>query len=1009
MQPISAVDEFEQIILHYTAQQLVPFLVKLAKENVVAVRENLKKLWRELDRRDASNNWQAAITTEQEDMLQLAAIATFTPAQALRPPMRFWFAHRYEPRPEFWQVLTHARPVWLADLLLPAARSADTWGVPYYSFVRKLEHQQLLQFEPELFAKTLHNWLPELGDSLSNSEDIPADATAVVTQLLAENQLVLTRDLLLVFEFDTHIEKAQGRVQKRPAPTENWNGRWQEWNQLHPPQGLNWQEAFVRLVAGGHLDRADILTRCLLALRRDFRRPLLTWFRELFRALKPTFTERLARQEELTELLAHPQALVVNFALEQLKDLLPEPGFDLAPWLLSADNLLVRPDLKTGLRTLVAVLAKLPYRAPAHAPAVASLLTSALAHPDATVQTRAAKGLAELLSVKKPLLNAPETTVTLVALASQAALLGAAARTALATWLAAPRATPTEPVAYAPLAHFVPDISPATAIASVADWHELLFLTGQVLKYDDPATFERWLDGLLRLHGQLPAGHTLALRPYLQQHWPQLKGQSEAAQVAVLAAIEPTAGHRGLTQALLLSWVREFNTPLVATVPLHDAYHIADPLVAVAQQRLAFAEALLRTRTALPLLSTPSHAPSWVAPTVLVQRLLAYEAAAHAPHPGDLAVALARLAHAPASEAAAALALLPQLRHPGLRTLLAWLLGPADQALPARVASLVAAPRPASPLATATVEDALPALWAVAARTKQPGGTFPELAGLTPGAIPGAAWPWQLNWEAVPLTRTYNDTWLAGNPEVTEHWTELQIALPTTTDAVSPLLLYALHATVPGRRSYEWTRYVYWLTADYPFLASLLPNSLAALHWHTLRVAAYTPSDLIGAALTSLLAGPGPRFDEAATLLLALGLTHETDPCRALAVEVLLAAITARRLVATALGTSVGRLLAANFVVAKPLAISLGQAQASSSVVDAALAHVLAALVPELPATPPRHTRKLLEVYADLLARTHQPLPPAVRSKLQAWQKTANLKAAAKALLALPEPVLHLA
>jgi hypothetical protein len=1009
VQPISTVEEFEHIILYQTAQQLVPFLLKLAKEHVVAVRENLKKLWRELDRRDESNNWQAAITTEQEDMLQLAAIATFTPAQVLRPPMRFWFAHRYEPRPEFWTVIAHAQPVWLADLLLPAARSADTWGVPYYSFVRKLEQQQLLKFEPELFAKTIHNWLPELGDSLSTREAIPLDANEAVTQLLADNQQVLNRDLLLIFEFDTHIEKAQCRIQKRPAITENWNGRWQEWNQLHPPQGMNWQEAFVRLTASGHLDRADILTRCLLALRRDFRRPLLTWFRELFLALKPTFTERLARQDELTELLAHSQALVVNFALDQLKDMHTEPGFNLAPFLLSADSLLTRPDLKTGLRTLVAGLAKLPYRTPAHAPAVASLLTSALAHPDAAVQERAAKGLAGLLSAKKPLLTAAETAVTLAALAQQAELLGAAARTALAPWLAAPRvAAATEQATYAPLMHFVPDISPATAIAPVTDWHDLLFLTGQVLKHDDPAALERWLDGLLRLHKQLPAGHTLALRPYLQQHWPQIKGQSEAAQVAILEAIEPTTGHRGLMQALLLSWVREFKTPLVPTVHLHDAYHTADPLVAVAQQRLAFAEELLRTRTALPLLSTPSHAPCWVAPTVLVQRLLAYEAAAHVPHPSDLVVALARLAHAHADEAAAALALLPQLRHLGLRTLLGWLLGPDDEALPARVASLVAAPQPVSPLPTA-VEEALPALWAVAARTKQPAGTFPELASLTPGTIPGAAWPWQPNWEAVPLTRTYNDTWLAGNPEVTEHWTELRIALPTTTDAVSPLLLYALHATVPDRLGYEWTRYSYWLTADYPFLASLLPNSLAALHWHTLRVAAYTPSDLISAALTSLYAGPGPRFDEAATLLLALGLTHETDYCRALAVEVMLAAITVSRLVPTALGTFVGRLLAANFVLAKPFATSMRQAQAVSPVVDAVLAHVLAALVPQLPATPPRHTRKLLEVYADLLARTHRPLPPAVRPNLLAWQKTANLKAVAKALLTRPEPVYHLA
>ena len=272
---------------------------------------------------------------------------------------------------------------------------------------------------------------------------------------------------------------------------------WQVWNQKHPPQTVTWQQLFLHLTATHHLDRADILTRCLLALRRDFRRPLLTWFKELFLSLKPTRAERLARQDELTELLAHPLPLVVNFAIEQVKDLLPEPGFALAPLLQYADNLLLRPDLKTGLKTLLAGLAKLPRHDAAHAPAVARLLAAALAHPDATVQERAAKGLADLLAAKKPLLPPADTAETLVALANQAELLGSAARTVLAPWLAAP--TPlsaTEAAAtYAPLAQFVPEISAATAITPVADWHELLFLTGQVLRHDDPrrpGALARW-------------------------------------------------------------------------------------------------------------------------------------------------------------------------------------------------------------------------------------------------------------------------------------------------------------------------------------------------------------------------------------------------------------------------------------------------------------------------------------------------------------------------------------
>ncbi|RZJ06392.1 MAG: hypothetical protein EOP39_19345, partial [Rubrivivax sp.] len=76
----------------------------------------------------------------------------------------------------------------------------------------------------------------------------------------------------------------------------------------------------------------------------------------------------------------------------------------------------------------------------------------------------------------------------------------APARAVLAPWIAAQPVTsaaPDEVAAYVLKLEFIPDLSPTTAIEPVADWHELLFLTGQVLKHDDPVALERWLDGLL--------------------------------------------------------------------------------------------------------------------------------------------------------------------------------------------------------------------------------------------------------------------------------------------------------------------------------------------------------------------------------------------------------------------------------------------------------------------------------------------------------------------------------
>ena len=97
MNTVPAVEEFEQIIRHKSADELVPFLLALEKRDVVAVRECLQKLWSELDWRAEANNWQAAMTNEQSDMLQLAAIATLAPHQILRPPIRLWFDKLYGP------------------------------------------------------------------------------------------------------------------------------------------------------------------------------------------------------------------------------------------------------------------------------------------------------------------------------------------------------------------------------------------------------------------------------------------------------------------------------------------------------------------------------------------------------------------------------------------------------------------------------------------------------------------------------------------------------------------------------------------------------------------------------------------------------------------------------------------------------------------------------------------------------------------------------------------------
>jgi hypothetical protein len=988
-------ETFEQLIRHRTTKELLPFLLTLDKKDVVPVRQKALSLKKELEEykerevKPGKLEWDCLMTAEQNKMLFLAGLATYSRKEALGRGFDIrWRLDWDSPSTPTadnsmaLKVLEHTRPDWLAEWLTRRTR-ANLWAAPPYQVLCTLETRGLLAHEPWLFAQSVahlpvaYNWRRNQvkGGDIENYDQL------ILSDLRA-NATLLTRDLLLLFDYDSMADTAS---------THSGQAR----------TTVSWLTLLPELVASGHLERADLLTRCLLALRRDFRRPLLTWFKNLFLAFAPTPAERLARQSELTELLAHPLPLVVNFALDQLKDLWTSPAFEPALLVQYADGLMTRPDLKTGLKTLLGGFDKMLKTNPGLAPTLALLYTSALGHADSAVQERAAKGLAALLLAKKPLLTPAEAADITASIPVYADLLAPATRAVLAPWLAAAPPATLAPAAsttsYEPLATFTPDLSAATAVAPVADWHELLFLTGQVLQHDDPLALERWLDGLLRLRAQFPADYAELLLPYVVRIMPGVPGSAaELAARLIQYGPDGRSNHLTLVQLFLLSWANSFAEPFVARPAISET-SLPDPLVMVAQQRLVFTESQLAVGLALPLLSTPTHAPYWVAPTTLVERLLAYQAAQLAPNPTDLAIALARTAWR-TPDAAAAAKLLSQLQSADLRALLAWFLAPIAEPLPALPTPAVAEP--------GSLAEALPWLWAVAARTRQPAGHFPPLASLTTGECPNVAQPWQPIWELRPNSNTYVEQWKPGKPTVTEHWLDLLVhSEATLAPAPSDLLLYSVYEQLNNtNQPYQWRR-LQALAANYPFLVALLPQYPAPLYWHTLALAATRDTvdsskrDVLLQAMRSLL-GDGDAFDEPTTLLLAIGLTYNAPACRALALEVLLAAVATSRLVPDTLGKTLGHLLAAGFVPVQRLTDGLAAIRASSPAADAALHQLLDALLPALPAEPPRNTRKLLEAYADLRGRTQPLLPAPVQARLREWQASAALKKAIASLLA---------
>ncbi|RFP65219.1 hypothetical protein D0N36_10175 [Hymenobacter lapidiphilus] len=994
----AVVETFEQIARHQSLAVLVDFLLTLNKTDLLPVRQHTKQLYREVyEWRDEDESQR--FPSERESHLFLAGLATYSKQEGLvrtfNVPWGFELgvtkhanAGHYD---LFLAVVRHSRPGWLTAWFERVARN-DTSDTAPYDVIRQLAEEGLISPAPWLLAQAVAHWLQQF----DHDEDrYPREYELHVLRQLHADPVLLTRDLPLLFKFDTDVDG-----------TYLYLGDDQE--------SVTWLTLMPQLAASGHLNRAELGTRCLLAMHRNFRRSLLTWFKDVFLALKPTADEQLAHQAELLELMAHPLAQVVNFALDQFKGLWLLPGFDVEALFPYVDNLLTRSDLKTSLKALLSGFEKLTKARPELAPMLATRYAAALAHPDAGVQERAAKSLANLLGAKQALLNATATADTVATLQELGELLSTPARTLLALWLAPVPAPSITPESYVPRVGFVPDISEATAIKPVADWHELLFLTGQALQIDQPAAAERWLDGLLRLRGQYPADYATQLRPYLLQAFPWLlKGKTEAETIEILGALDygqHLASRTGLLRALLVSWYGGFTQLQVARVELQSVnYAYPDPLLGPARQRLLAAEARLAPGAVpLPMLSTPTHQPFWVAPTALISKLLAYEAASQTPDAADLALALGRLAWNAPTDAATARQQLANLHHSGLRELLAWLLAPSEAplSLPPVKLSKKSQPKVASGnfdqwvsnegLAPLTLADALPWLWAVAARTRSPHGIWTELAALAD--YPGLAKPWRPDWGIAMRTEVICQPYNQKQPERVEQYEELTIATVAPAAPPSPLLLYSLHAQLPQKHhNYFWLS-----TEDVSFLLSLLPNNPAPLQWHLLRscfrsIPGYSEQAIILSKQLHALLTDGPAYEESTSVLLAVGLLFDKPEARALAWEVLLAAVDTGRLVPVMLGQALGRLLAGSYAPVLRLGDALPAVRGISPATDDALRQLLEALLPELPAAPLRNTAKLLAAYADF--RREQPLPAVVQTRLLEWQAVNSLKKAATVLL----------
>ncbi len=976
------VQQLEEIITKEQVDKLVPFLQSIPTGNTEELRKKLKSLNKQLNtymqletKPNGHSTWGVRGTQKQLRVLHLAGLGLFDKQSMFSTRNIFIDLLRNAnfqetdlwPNHNVWnivlEILQWRKADWLTECL-NHHQDKNEWFYVKYSHLRQLLDLGLIEHDKKLFVRPLINFM----SVYDNRKDIPDYYT-----IIKKDPFLLKNDLFSIFDYATNV---------------NWINSYSN-NGVKP---LTWQEIFVRLADEGVISRNTILQKSLGALKRDFNKNLLGWFKDLFNALNPTTGEKTNLQHELFELCNCTTPLPVNFAVEQVKSLYTHAGFDTAAFLTNAESVLSRNDAKTSVKTLLGIFEKLAKTQSEHAPQLCLLAASAFLINDGAIQEKAAKLIKtfgdpadEMLAANVSMYAESLPVATAEKLSSFLANL---ARNADPAFGRDTETNGTDLYEYKDTEISV-NIAEKQKLTPIDNWNDLLFHIGKTQSTLDAANLELLFDGIIRLQNQLPADYREQLKPYFSKAMhPVYDANYKATKEKVLGGLW---GISGMLFGLIHDWSVGLEQQNVGKMNMQHA----NDFLLTYQKRFLQVIDKLNNKNALPLLATPTHAPHWIDPETLVERLFTYQQANAEPDYLDLSVAIARTILVDTENAQKKAEKLDGF----YKDLMLFFLGDGHignlpkppsffQAFTVKMADLLTkkytnAPKENEQQAT---------LWAVAARTKFPMAGFDVLKDTIFGDLPNVAEPFTLQWKM--NHRVHREKYSWQKEEVVYEYDELLI--DTVEEKPTPLGLLYTRPLFKKTNSSD-----YYMEADIDLIISLLPQNPEPFYTRLLRthcVGADTKERIIGETVRTLLLAER-NLREATTLLLATSLLNAAPVTRGIAVEVVIQTVSEARLNTRQLGENLGKLIVGNYAPVQRLVDALTQIKGVSATHDTAIAQLLENLFAQLTAEPPKNLKKLLELYADLCAKHKLSPTESVKQKAAEWQKNATLKKVAGTLV----------
>lgn len=935
-------DEFDQLIRTRNLEGLLPFLKEKSEGHIQALRKHLvkaKRYWmtfvdlaKEPEFRNrGSNSWATRGDQEQCHIIILSALALMDKKGITswdEPLSLFNDAGKYN---ALLEVLEWSKPAWLGSYLLEKIKRND-WTHVDYRVLRLLEEHNLIAYNPELFALSLSNpfgWRYGEANSKMEIQD--------KLDVLLADEITCKRDIPELFNYETSLHLSSGSYRI--------NNQYLSFS--------HWEYLYTDLVARKKMDLHFFIENALLIQTKEWNNNLKSFFRKRVAELNLLPVELLPFQEIIFTFFHAPYPPVVNYGVDLCKQLYDAPGFNASSFLEGASALMLRADCKAAIKNLLPIFQKIAQSNPNERAGVAETLADVFVIPDLALQERVAKMLLKLGEFASVTFQEK--------LALYATQMQGNVKTSLGKWIEEDMVVSEEAISYQQERNPIKLLQEPLHLPET--WNEILFQFGKFIHSDEPLEAEVLLHTFIGQQHLFPTDYQTQLSPYFKQ----------------LERIYFDSVFKNEVKAFLMHKIQGIQLPYVD----ERTYDTELKALLIIKELTKLAERKIQQGSKLALLSLPTHLPNWVAPKVLLERIIAQQNHNEPINMADLSIAIARM---PREEVDAALPLLPDIDE-SLRPLLSFCLGVEqtlhlqDKTVVSKFISWVAG--------TSQSSDQL-ALWAVAARTYFPQQIFNEFLATSLAEVPFVAAPFR---PQIYFKEQWN-TWQNYQTKETERspsWFELHFNKPEY-KKIPPFLLYSLNLYRGGD---GWKAELN-TPPNVFFWHSIMPQNPEPLAVRLLASVCKHSSDDSNAlkGFLNLLYRPEFCFSDPVFLVFACSFFQEKKETRLLATEVLIHLIEQRKLDLTAFGEKIARLISEKYGALLRCIDALAAIKDVSPLHNAALAMLLDTVFENLQIADklPLNFKKLLEHYLDMLVKTNQKPAEAAQAFLLQWQNVSSIK-----------------